>query len=250
MSEKTLYALDFDGVICDSAQETGLSAWLAAQEIWPSLPETIPEHVLSGFKQVRPALETGFEAILICRRLYDGQTTNSLLNNFSEQIDIARQQSGLTDEALKSIFGRVRDNWINEDFAGWIANNPLYPGLAALLLQIPTPQLYIITTKQERFVKAILAANGIELSADQIFGLERKQSKTAILTTLSQDYPEICFVEDRLPTLIDVSAEPALTAVSLWLADWGYNTTQDKQTAKSVARLKSISLETIDRLLQ
>ena len=29
-----LLALDFDGVLCDSARETGMTAWRAGQAIW------------------------------------------------------------------------------------------------------------------------------------------------------------------------------------------------------------------------
>lgn len=245
-----LFALDFDGVICDSALETGLSAWRAARRIWPELPGRIPDAVLASFRQVRPALETGFESILINRSLYDGIPASVLLDDFSQQINAVRQRFQLSSETLKSLFGEVRDNWIADDFASWIANNPLYPGMAEFLQQIPPAQLFIITTKQERFVSAILEANAIVLPKAQIYGLEKRRSKSDILSELANDHRgEICFVEDRLPTLLQIINKPHLNNVDLWLADWGYNTQKDQQSAERSSRIQTLKLHNLQRLL-
>ncbi|MDX1573110.1 MAG: HAD family hydrolase [Methylophaga sp.] len=244
-----LYALDFDGVICDSALETGLSAWRAARRIWPELPAQIPDSVLAGFREVRPALETGFESILINRSLYDGIPPSALLDDFAQHIDTVRQRFKLSNEMLKGVFGEVRDSWIADDFASWIANNPLYQGIAEFLQQIPPTELFIITTKQERFVSAILEANAITLPKAQIFGLERRRSKSDILGEFAREHRgEICFVEDRLPTLLQVSNDPDLDSVELWLADWGYNTQNDRQIAERSSRIQTLTLQNLHRL--
>lgn len=247
----TLYALDFDGVICDSALETGLSAWRAARQIWPELPQQIPDAVLTGFRQVRPALETGFESILIHRCLYDGTSPVALLEDFSQHINAVQQNYQLNTATLKSLFGEVRDKWIADDFDSWIANNPLYPGIAEFLQQIPADQLFILTTKQERFVSAILDANGLSLATAQIYGLERRRSKSDILAEFVNHHAvDICFVEDRLPTLQQVISESNLKNIDLWLADWGYNTFSDQQLAEQSPRINLLSLENLHRLIK
>ena len=228
-----LFAFDFDGVICDSALETGLSGWKVAASLWPDMPDNMPDAILQHFRQVRPVMETGYEAILICRLLFEKQSTDTMLCDFSGQIQqlISREKLDIAD--LKEQFGAYRDNWIAEDFPGWINMNPLYPDIATLLSQIPSSRLVIITTKQERFVSAILQANQIELDPEQIYGLDRKLKKPQILEDLQRSHPAatILFVEDRLPTLLDVSQTPSLSAVKLFFANWGYNTTADKQQA-------------------
>lgn len=245
----TLFALDFDGVICDSALETGLSAWRAARQVWPELITEIPAELLEDFRRVRPALETGFESILILRALMDGVSSTILLSDFSAQINAVKRQYQLDDDTLKSLFGKVRDQWIGEDFTGWIANNPLYPGITELLRQIPSEQLLIITTKQERFVSAILDANGISVTATQIYGLERQRSKNDILGEFADQHNgAICFVEDRLPTLQKVICEPRLNNIDLWLANWGYNTEDDRQKAEHNKRIKTLALADLNRL--
>ena len=34
MKQSVIYTLDFDGVVCDSAIETGISGWKAGATIW------------------------------------------------------------------------------------------------------------------------------------------------------------------------------------------------------------------------
>lgn len=34
---KDVYALDFDGVMCDSVGESSLSAWKSAEKLWPDV---------------------------------------------------------------------------------------------------------------------------------------------------------------------------------------------------------------------
>lgn len=234
-----LFALDFDGVICDSALETGLSGWQVARQHWPDMPVAMPDVILADFRNVRPIMETGFEAILICRLLFEGVTVANLLADFPHQIEQLSRREKLDSNALKRQFGTYRDNWIASDLADWINKNPLYPGINALLEQIPLEQRFIITTKQQRFVSAILAANNITMPDSRIFGLERKLSKPQILTDLQTQHPhaDIVFVEDRLLTLFDVIRTENLSAVQLYFAGWGYNTAADKQQAQQHPRI-------------
>ena len=64
MAAKQLWALDFDGVICDSCGESSLSAWKAATLQWPSIfksPEAMSQkdEVMERMRSVRPVVETG-----------------------------------------------------------------------------------------------------------------------------------------------------------------------------------------------
>jgi len=229
-----LFALDFDGVICDSALETGRSGWQVASQQWPDMPATMPESLLADFRNVRPVMETGFEAILICRLLFEGVSISTLLQDFPWQIEQLSRRDQLDTHALKMQFGAYRDNWIANDLAGWLRMNPLYPGVKEWLNHIPLARRFIITTKQQRFVSAILAANQINIPDTHIFGLERKLKKPQILADLQARYPHtaIVFIEDRLPTLVDVINTESLSAIQLYFAGWGYNTETDKQQAQ------------------
>jgi phosphoglycolate phosphatase-like HAD superfamily hydrolase len=242
-----LYALDFDGVICDSAVETALTGWKVARQLWPSLPTELQDDLLEQFRQVRPVMETGFEAILILRGLYDGLPANAFLENFDTTIHQLLDEHQLSATKLKRLFGETRDQWIASDLNGWIKVNPLYEGIKDFLQQLPKQTSFVITTKQERFVTEILAANGIEFPADHIYGLDRKKPKTDILAELLQQHPsaQIEFVEDRLPTLIKVSQDQRLNKVALYFAEWGYNSDLDKQQKQTLPSVSNLSLQKI-----
>jgi hypothetical protein len=144
------------------------------------------------------------------------------------------EADGLDFEALQIIFGNTRDSQIQQDEAAWIRNNPLFEGIAEKLNALDQNDWFIITTKQERFVKRILQSNDIVLDEARIFGLERKLNKQMVLQQFCADFPErfITFIEDRLPTLLGVLENPSLKSIKLQLVDWGYNTQHERETAR------------------
>jgi len=244
MPKTKLYALDFDGVICDSAIETGITGWKVARQIWQGMPEQTPDDLIELFRQVRPVMETGYEAILIMRLLFEGIPARTLLNDFSASIATIIDQDELNTADLKKQFGETRDHWITDNIDEWIEMNPLFDGVANKLRSIDVEQCTIITTKQERFVSQIFTANGISFPAERIFGLDRQLSKQQVLSDLSEQHPDddVLFVEDRLPTLHNVINDDRLSHVKCLFADWGYNTDQDKTDAKQKAEITTINL--------
>lgn len=244
MSKTKLYALDFDGVICDSAIETGVTGWKVAGQLWPDMPAETPIEMLERFRQLRPVMETGYEAILIMRMLFEGTAPRLLLDQFKTQTQNLIHRDKLNITELKRRFGEQRDICIQDHLDEWILMNPLFAGVAEKFCPIDNVLTYIITTKQERFVSEIFKANNIIFPAERIYGLDRGLKKQQILADLSVRYSNhrILFVEDRLPTLIDVINDDRLAKVQLYFADWGYNTDQDKLTAKQHTNITTISL--------
>lgn len=237
MNNTGIYVLDFDGVICDSAIETGISGWKAAAQIWNDMPATPPsQELIDQFRRVRPILETGYEAILIIRLLYLGETVDAIMGDFSNKTRslLASEQQDV--KSLKQLFGVTRDQWIKDSPADWIGKNPLFPGMAEKLsLLNKRGPWYIVTTKQERFVKQILAANRIAIPNERLFGLEHNMSKEDMLLAIMAKHPSepLILVEDRLQTLLDVAGNGRLRQVKLLLAGWGYNTSEERRRLES-----------------
>jgi phosphoglycolate phosphatase-like HAD superfamily hydrolase len=237
MTKPILFALDFDGVICDSAVETAMTGWTAAAAIWPDMPTAVPQDMVERFRLIRPIIETGFEAILAMRLLHSGQSTAAIFADYARLNQALINEINVTVDDLKKLFGETRDQWIAKDLAGWVKMNPLFPGVAAKLQRLgQSGQLspwYVVTTKQERFVNQILLANGITLAEGRVFGLDRNKGKVEVLTELSAKHPDCAlhFVEDRLPTLLNVQSQATLASVKLFFALWGYNTEADKAMA-------------------
>ena len=250
MPKTKVYAFDFDGVMCDSAIETGIAGWKVASRLWPDMPAETPAEMIEKFRQVRPVMETGYEAVIIMRKLFEGVEPSVLLKNINVQIKAIIRRDVLNIEGLKKRFGTTRDAWIAENLDEWIGMNPLFDGIKDKISQIDPQNAYIITTKQERFVSQILKANNISFPDDHIYGLDRNLSKQQVLADLEMSHPEqaIVFVEDRYPTLLNVIEDERLNELQLFFADWGYNTEQDKLDAKEHARIRAISLAEITSL--
>lgn len=243
-----IVALDFDGVLCDSARETALSAWRAGRLLWSDWTTVVPpDPYLERFLHVRPWLETGYQAIVMMRMIADGLPDAE----FAERLDVHCRRIladlGLGRDDLVRRFGSVRDEWIRHDADGWLAAHDFYPGVvAALLAAQPWADLYVLTTKQERFARALLESRGVVLAADRLFGLDRARPKEAILSALVGGGGEarpVHFVEDRVETLRRVLAEPALRSLRLYYAAWGYGTPGDLAWARGEPRVRVWELD-------
>ncbi|MGR8980885.1 MAG: HAD family hydrolase [Gammaproteobacteria bacterium] len=248
MNNSFIYALDFDGVICDSAVETAITGWKAAGSLWTDMPKTVSQAMIDRFRLIRPIIETGYEAILAMRLIYLGEPADAIYRGYAGKIQSLLQETQATVDDLKGLFGETRDIWIEGDLADWINQNPLFEGIAEKLRTLEHSCLwYIVTTKQERFVKQILKAHKIGLTDERIFGLDRNMSKVEVLKGLLKNHPAetIFFVEDRLPTLLNVIKNKELAGIKPIFALWGYNTAEDKARASEQA----LTLQELDDFL-
>jgi phosphoglycolate phosphatase-like HAD superfamily hydrolase len=239
-----VFALDFDGVLVDSASETAISAWRAGQTIWPEWqgPQP-PEALLQRFRRLRPVLETGHEAIVLMRLVHQGVADEIVLEGFPDLCREVMPSTHLSAHELTARFGRARDAWIAADLNGWLARQRFYPQVLEPLRQaLRSHPVYILTTKQQRFALTLLGSVGLDLGEDRIFGLESARPKEDVLKELMRS-PALAggrfhFVEDRLATLERVLQRGDLAEVRLYLAAWGYNTPQQRARAAAGGRIR------------
>eukprot|EP00898_Chlorokybus_atmophyticus_P003059 jgi/Chlat1/3754/Chrsp259S03899 len=251
--ERHVYALDFDGVICDSCGESSRSAVIAAQELWPDVFERMTdsqkETILEQMRTVRPVVETGYENVILVRLLYealcDGKdVVKDILADWPTIKTAAMQRLSLERESLVHLFGSVRDRWISSDIDTWLSANRIYPGVADAL-RFASSEVYIVTTKQRRFAIALLERlAGIgDFPEERVYDLEAGP-KVEVLKRLQLEHPGhvLHFVEDRLVTLENVIKDPALDGWKLYLGTWGYNTHVERERARANTRITVIDL--------
>ncbi len=83
---KQLLALDFDGVICASSEESSFSSIIAAKSVWPEIFTSLNKEskdfkiLQKSIKMLRPVIETGYENMLIARYLYENNLFTTGLN--------------------------------------------------------------------------------------------------------------------------------------------------------------------------
>jgi phosphoglycolate phosphatase-like HAD superfamily hydrolase len=243
-----VFCFDFDGVICDSAPETAVTAWRGCRELWPQAGSEPPAPLLERFCRLRPVMHTGYEAIPLMRLIeLGGADDAAIFEGFPALRDALVKSQELDTKRLQAIFGAIRDRQIEQDRAQWLGWNRFYPGTAELLNgALARDGSYVITTKQHRFAMLLLEHHGIALPAASVYGLEDNRPKPEILADLlgraAHRGATFHFIEDRPETLDAVIAHPALGAVRLYLADWGYNTPRQREAAARQPRIRVVSL--------
>lgn len=249
VSSPKLLALDFDGVICDGLIEYFQTAWQAYCQIW-SVNDELSDELAQRFYKLRPVIETGWEMPVLVRSLILGESDEHILQNWPEIAQQRVKADQLDPKQVSAAVDGNRDRWIAADLDGWLAQHRFYPGVIERLETMLNDdlQVYIVTTKEERFARQLLAQAGIELSPDQVFGKAVKQPKYKTLLDLMQKHgltraDQAWFVEDRLKTLQLVKQQVELDGIGLFLADWGYNVERDRNLAQQDDIIHLISLD-------
>jgi phosphoglycolate phosphatase-like HAD superfamily hydrolase len=240
----TLIALDFDGVLCDGLIEYFQTAWRTYSQIWQLSKEAQSTDLVEKFYRLRPVIEVGWEMPVLIRALILGIQEKAILENWQVIAQKIVFEEGLDTAQIGACLDSIRDEWIAKDLDGWLSLHRFYPGVLERLkgLMVSEVKPIIITTKEGRFVRSLLQKEGINLPEADIIGKESKRPKYETLRILLAKLgvgANIWFVEDRLKTLLSVQKQPDLQEVELFLADWGYNTQEERD---SVSQNTSIHL--------
>ena len=208
---------------------------------------------LEAFRKVRPWLETGYEAILLTKIIQENIPIAELVTRHQTHFTRIMRENNLTVDELKQLMGQTRDEWIQRDLDEWVSYHSFYPGVLDALktaLKKGDKRILIITTKQERFVQAILKSEGLDFPEENLFGLDKKMKKPTVLAELlKENHKEISFVEDRVQTLLNVEQVKELDSVKLFYAKWGYCTAAAHDIANQDPRIRIIGLEDFADLL-
>jgi phosphoglycolate phosphatase-like HAD superfamily hydrolase len=211
-----LVFLDFDGVVCDSLPECFAVSRAAYYGLY--LGGAVPEAGVDDerdFRSLRPFIRRGGDYLFIQMALHRGKRIGS-----QEEFDAIVRESPCLDDTFHELFYQARRELLASDPDRWYALNPLYPGMAGLLLRRGgDPDVLILSTKEADFIGKILAFNGIPWEAGRILcsGKERKLLYIdRVMDELGAD--RAVFIDDQLDHFKGGSAHP----VQCLLADWGY----------------------------
>ncbi|PRQ58144.1 putative HAD-like domain-containing protein [Rosa chinensis] len=266
-----LYALDFDGVLCDSCGESYATAAKAAKVIWPTLfndvDSSLEDWVVDQIRIVRAVLQNRYDNLLLVRLLLEmrlpsirkssvaeGLTVEGIVENWSGLKNLILKEWGEDKDALVKLYFQVRNEWKLQDLKTWIGANRLYPGVADAL-KSATSVIYIVTGKQSPFAEVILQEFAKDtISPERIFGVSSCSHKIEILKQLQEKAEhqglKLHFVEDRLATLKEAITEPELDGWNLYLSGWGYNTQKEKDEAATIPRIEILQLSDFNTKLK
>jgi phosphoglycolate phosphatase-like HAD superfamily hydrolase len=229
-------ALDFDGVICDSAREAYRVAveTYAAERFEPPLPAGAAEDaaLYARFLEAMPLGNRAEDYAVVLAALAHGVPLpdQAAYDAFRARIPPERLR------AFHRAFYRVRAAWAERDSEGWLALMRPYPGLGALLRRrAGEARLAIATAKDRASVRRLLASYGIaDLFADELVldkeAGEKKRDHVAVLAARAGcSTAEVTFVDDKVNHLEDV----ALLGARCVLATWGYNGPRERRIAEA-----------------
>jgi phosphoglycolate phosphatase-like HAD superfamily hydrolase len=254
----TILALDFDGVLCDGMLEYFQTSWRTYCQIWKPENQTPPDDLAPSFYRLRPVVEVGWEMPVLLRALLLGNLEEKILQDWPTVAQAVISSENLDAADIGKKLDAIRDEWIKTDLDSWLSLHRFYPGVIERLYQIisdsksstvTTPtQLFIVTTKEGRFVKQLLQQQAIQLPENRIIGKECKRPKhqtlRQLIAAISSENVRLWFVEDRLKTLQSVQEQTDLKNVKLYLADWGYNTKSQQELVLDHPRIQLLSLAT------
>lgn len=256
-----ILVLDFDGVICDSADETARAGWLAGSFLWPEWAKhDITTQFTRDFRKLRPLLHTGFEAIAILKAIEENYSIPFIKSNYHFIMRQIFTSSQYNFDELKAIMNRVRFDWIKINEQDWLSRQRLYPGLDSF---IPAAQkyfdsVYILTTREGSFAKRLLDYHGLDFDRKNIIGLESGKDKNESLKELLDEADKVSsknndgnvvFLDDRFLTLEKIVKDKELGRISLFMPCWGYNFPEERYAAESDERINLLELEDLFSLV-
>lgn len=254
-------ALDFDGVISDSALESFVVALRtfeafdpdgtiseSAKELRHATSETIRRHPLFvGFVDLMPLGNRAEDMGLALQCLSEGKQVEdqAAWNSLREQtsVDFLRD--------FHQRFYREREILRNQDFDAWLALLAPFRSFVDLLHRRQGDCVLALATAKDRpSVELLLEAYSISslFVPSRIIDKEAGVSKRAHLGVLQErlgvSFEDITFVDDKVNHLEDVSQLGVRSA----LASWGYNGARERRRASARGFLVC-ELETADAQL-
>lgn len=219
-----LLALDFDGVISDSAPECFTTACATWRALLPDSPllDGDPEALRAGFLAIMPLGNRAEDFGVALRILEAGARVES-------QAEYDAFRDALDRDWLRTFhkrFYKQRAALAAADRGAWLAQQGPYPELVATLPRLARRvELAIATAKDRRTVRVLLGEYGIDalFPEGRVHDKETGASKAAHMEVLARElgigFDEITFVDDKVNHLDAV----APLGVRCVLAGWGYN---------------------------
>jgi phosphoglycolate phosphatase-like HAD superfamily hydrolase len=243
-----LLALDFDGVISDSAPEAFVVALRTWSELKPDVeldgsPDWLRGDALPGREQVtaEPLYASFLELMPLGNRAEDyGVVLDAIATGqcVPDQEAYDRHKAQLDPDWLRSFhkhFYRVRAAAHGADPEAWHGLMGAYPQVPRVLRRLARRlALAVATAKDRGSVARLLAAYGIDdlfppgRVLDKDTGVSKRSHLEHLHDQLGTPYPEMAFIDDKVNHLDAV----APLGVRCGLAAWGYNGDRELRLAR------------------
>jgi phosphoglycolate phosphatase-like HAD superfamily hydrolase len=241
-------ALDFDGVIVDSAFECLFVSYNAYFKVyerkekdffrgepftfknWENIKRRNKEEI-EYYRIMRPYIRGASDYGLIIKLMEE----KKLIEN-QKEFDNYRKSVDFDFEAFNQEFYKERDRLQELDFKAWFNLEPSYPKIVEGIKQLLEGETKIIITTSNR-LKSIAPSFtheylGFEIKQEDIldkrFGEDKSEQMKHIVKSYNIKFEEIYFVDDLVSHLIQTRP----LGVKVFLAGWSYATDIQKEEAR------------------
>jgi len=246
----TILAYDFDGVICQSANEIALVSLHAYLDLEP---RSRLRRTLESIEATDPIWAYDFSRDEELRRLEALTPLGNRAEDFGVALYIVENQLAADDQSAYDAHFQSRDqDWLDSFHKLfyhhrarlrstspelWLQLLPAYSWFVALLLQHREDATHAIATaKDGDSVRALLQRYGIlevfspSLILDKDTGVSKRAHIRELARRLGVEPDEITFLDDKVKHLEDVAA----LGTRCVLSGWGYNTEREHDRAREL----------------
>lgn len=243
-----ILAMDFDGVISDSALKSlfvshnaycryfgaevkkNFGGRLFTFANWEKMKKEYHQE-MEKYRQLRAYVEMSCD-FLVMIKIIEEQIE---VKNQEDFIKI-RQELDLDYHFFHELFFQEKERWQKKDFARWFSLSPVYKEVVAGIKQLLKEGVKIVIATSN-LAKAIHPAFqkdylGFTIDLNDIFDKNCGQNKSdhmkAITDRFKVNFKDIYFVDDQLSYL----EETQILGVKVFMAGWGYCTEQQKDIAR------------------
>ena len=216
-----IVALDFDGVIVDSAYECLLTTYAAWKGDRAAVPDAaFEQRFLADRYLVRFAGEYAILAYCV---------ENGLPLSDREAFRKIGEDAGLDLPEFERRFFAARAEIVAADPAAWMDLHRVYPEFSSGwdALRAEAEDVFIVSVKDGSSIARLLGHFGIAVPPERILGRERGAHKPEVLSGLARELHRnmeaFVFLDDYLPQVEEMAG---LGPACFW-AKWGYWPSRD-----------------------
>ena len=229
-------ALDFDGVISDSAREAFSVAVQTYSSLCPGSALQETEELYAGFVELMPLGNRAEDYAVILAALEQ----KAVIADQAEYDAFYRRQDREQLTVFHERFYQARTSWAERDPDGWRRMLAPYPEMLEILHRRASEVTLAIATAKDRFSVAMLLRDyGIEslfredLVLDKETGITKRSHLARLQQSLQVTFDAITFIDDKVNHLDHVAG----LGVRCGLAAWGYNGKREWEAALRAGHL-------------
>jgi phosphoglycolate phosphatase-like HAD superfamily hydrolase len=237
-----ILALDYDGVLVDSAKESFAVAYNLhvkrhGFKHFSNKPlsyknferiDTELKDLEKAFNHLRAycSIACSFESVLAALDSKDKIKDEKDFNEFRKTIN--------ENPEFKKIFHKERFRLMNENFKSFLKLTPPHKEVIKATKKLfNMNQVFIVTKNKRELLQRVLSAYGFTVPEENVFDAYLTKSKNDGLEKIHQktkiNYKDFIVIDDHLKHL----AKMAELGVKAFLADWGFASKEDLEKAKS-----------------